>query len=945
MKILFSFFFLFCFQTVLFAQTIITGYVKDAETGVLLNNVYITVPGKSIGTISDSKGNFKLKVNQDYPIKLNVSLIGFVTQITEVKDNAQPVTVALKEMETKLDEVIVSASRNPERIMESPVSIERMDRRELQSTASNSFYDGLENLKGVDVNTNSLTYKSINTRGFATFTNTRFVQLVDGMDNSSPALNYAFGNMMGMSELDVNTVEILPGASSALYGANAFNGILFMKSKNPFDFQGVSFYIKGGYTSQKAAGTNKYGDAGFRVAKAFSDKFAAKASYSFLNGTDWYATDYADYNTPGANRSNPAYDGLNVYGDEVSTKLDFKQIALSAGVPAQTANLMGSQTVSRTGYNEIDLIDYGAKSIKGDVSLNYRPNGDDLEIVYNGKFGRWNAISQIGNRHAMKDFTMSQHKFEVSNNHFFVRAYTTGESAGNTYDTRFAAININRAWKSDTQWFTDYAGAYIQNFVGTIMSGESPDLVQINQTARNVAQTGALIPGTAAFNAAFKKIISDPKLSTGAKFSENSRIFHVDANYKFEKIIHFADIQTGGSWREYSLNSSGTIFTDYNGPIIYHEIGAYTQVQKKFINNRFKFTGSLRYDKTKNIDGHFSPRIALSYANSDKKNHNFRVSYQTGFRNPTMEDLYVGLDAGRANLVGSSPDNIDRYISNPINVSQKGQSLGNPVNVKLGGRSAYENSFSLSSVRAFSLSAANGTPNTALLKVANFQYVKPEKVAVYEVGYRGAFGSFSVDLSSYFNKYNDFIGTKNVIVPLYGKADFSDINPVVNQPNALIALGNGDYKLFQVYTNTNAQITSCGITAGLSTRMYNDYYIGLNYTWSKYKFDQSADPDYKAGFNTPEHKIKASMGNVNVYKNFGFNLNLRWNNKYFWESTFQDGIISPGTVIDAQISYSIPKWKSVVKLGGTNIGGQEYRSAPGAGSIGSQYYTSWTFSL
>jgi outer membrane receptor for ferrienterochelin and colicin len=540
---------------------------------------------------------------------------------------------------------------------------------------------------------------------------------------------------------------------------------------------------------------------------------------------------------------------------------------------------------------------------------------------------------------------MSQHKFEVSNTHFFVRAYTTGESAANSYDTRFAAININRVWKSDAQWFTEYAGAYVQNFVGTILAGGSPDLAKINQAARTAAQTGALVPGTPAFNTAFEKIISDPKLVTGAKFEDNSRIYHVDANYNFDHLIHFADIQAGGSWREYSLNSSGTIFTDYNGPITYHEIGAYTQVQKKFADDRLKFTGSLRYDKAKNMEGHFSPRIAFSYASGEKKNHNFRVSYQTGFRNPTTQDLYIGLDAGRANLVGSSPDNIDRYTSNPINVSKTGQSLGNPAIVKLGGRSAYENSFSLSSVQAFSISAASGTPNPGLLKVANFQYVKPEKVAAYEVGYRGAIRSFSVDLSSYYNKYNDFIGTKYVMVPLYGKADFSDINPVVKLPNALIALSNGDSKLFQVYTNTSAQITSYGISAGLSTKIFDDYNIGLNYTWSKYKFDQSADPDYKAGFNTPEHKIKASIGNTNVYKNIGFNLNLRWNNKYFWESTFQDGMIAPSTVIDAQISYSIAKWKSVVKLGGANIGGQEYRSAPGAGYIGSQFYTSWTFNL
>ena len=228
MKILFSFL-LFCSGTMLFAQTTITGYVKDSKTGVPLNDVNIIVFGKSIGTTTDSTGNFRLNVNQDFPIRLRVSMIGFVSDIVEVKSNAQAVTIRLKEMVAELDEVIVAASRNPERIMESPVSIERLDIKDIQNSASPGFYDGLENLKGVDVNTNSLTYKSVNTRGFATFANTRFVQMVDGMDNSSPALNFAFGNMLGMSELDVNTIEILPGASSALYGANAFNGILLMK--------------------------------------------------------------------------------------------------------------------------------------------------------------------------------------------------------------------------------------------------------------------------------------------------------------------------------------------------------------------------------------------------------------------------------------------------------------------------------------------------------------------------------------------------------------------------------------------------------------------------------------------------------------------------------------------------------------------------------------------
>ena len=273
-------------------QTTVTGTVKEAKTGDLLPGANIKISRKAVGTSTDFDGNFVLTVAEKPPFTIEVSMIGFQTMSAEITKNNQKVEITLTENETSLDEIVVSASRTPERIMESPVTIERMDARAIKNTSSPSFYDGLENLKGVDVNANSLTFKSVNTRGFATFANTRFMQLVDGMDNSSPALNFALGNLLGMSELDVKTVELLPGASSALYGANAFNGIMFMTSKSAFDDQGISISLKGGITSQEAGGDNGYKDFNIRMAYAFSNKFAAKATLSYLDGTEWYATDY-----------------------------------------------------------------------------------------------------------------------------------------------------------------------------------------------------------------------------------------------------------------------------------------------------------------------------------------------------------------------------------------------------------------------------------------------------------------------------------------------------------------------------------------------------------------------------------------------------------------------------------------------------------------------------
>ncbi|MEN8776763.1 MAG: TonB-dependent receptor [Polaribacter sp.] len=868
------------------AQTTVKGTVTDAKTGETLPGANIKIENKAVGTTTDFDGNFVLKVTDNPPFTIEVSVLGYKMEKVEITTSSQKIDVKLTENETSLDEIVVSASRTPERIMESPVTVERMDARAIKNTSAPSFYDGLENLKGVDVNTNSLTFKSVNTRGFATFANTRFMQLVDGMDNSSPALNFAIGNLLGMSELDVNTVELLPGAASALYGANAFNGIMFMTSRSPFDDQGISVSLKGGVTSQNAGGNNEFTDFNIRMAYAFSEKFAAKATLSVMNGTDWFATDYRNtvgglrgaVLAPGDRNSVNDFNGVNVYGDVAATDLG----------PA-----IGR--VSRTGYNERDLMDYGVESVKFGGSLNYRPFGDDrLEIIWNSKAGTGTTQYLGGQKYSIKNFFLQQHKLEVKAKNFFVRGYITSEDAGDSYNTLFAALNVNRAWSSDREWFTEYAAAYLGAVPGVTASNHA--------VARGFADRNRLKPGTPEFEQALDKVTSDPNLLTGAKFRDQTKLYHSDVNYNFRDLIDFAEIQVGGSYRRYSLNSFGNIFTDADGPINYDEYGVYTQAQKNFLEeDRLKVTASVRYDKAQNFDGNFSPRVSLAYAAGENKNQNFRASFQTGFRNPTTQDQYIGLDVGNAILVGSAPDNLDKSI-------QYLDENGGTQSISI--RDAYQNSFTIES---------GGTV------AADIDLVKPEKVTAFEVGYRGLVNSgnanrVTVDLSVYYNQYEDFIANKNVFVR--------------GTDNAL--------KVAQVYTNTGVDINSYGATIGLNTKVLKGFDLGVNYTYAKFDFDQASDPSFEAGFNTPEHKIKLQFGHTNLFENFGFNFNARWQNEFLWESTFVDAMIGERLVLDAQINYAVPSIKSIFKIGGANLTGQEYLSAPGIGAIGSQYYISWT---
>ncbi len=935
---------LFC--SITFAQSTISGSVKDSKNQ--------PVPGANVrvlettdGTVSDADGNFTLKTAKKLPVTLEISSIGYASQRVEVASASQKINVALNEENAQLDEIVVSASRTPEKVRESPVTIERMTIKDIKKTASPSFYDGLENLKEVHMNTSSMSFKSINTRGFATVSNNRFMQLVDGMDNSSPLLNFVLGNLIGISEIDVASVELLPGASSALYGANAFNGILFMNSKNPFKHQGITAYAKYGQTNQKAAGSNDYYDYGIRAAHKFTEHFAAKANFTFMKGTEWYATDYEDYGAPGRDRSHHNYNGLNIYGDEVSTNIKgVGQTLAGLGlIPASAVNLLPSENVSRTGYNEVDLTDNKVANAKVDFSLHVKPWANDFEVTWQSKFGFGNTVYQGANRYYLNDFFMQQHKLEFSGKNFFLRGYFTTEDGGDSYDMRFTGININRAWKPDATWFGEYAGAYIQSTLG----GATPQ--QAHAIARNVAETGRLVPGTPEFQAAFNQVTSNPDVLVGSKLVDNSKIYHSDANYNFRDLIDFAEIQVGGSYRRYDLNSFGRIYTDTPefGGIKYDEYGVYTQVQKKFAEDRAKFTGSVRYDKSQNFDGNFSPRVSLVYSAGENKNHIFRGSFQTGFRNPTTQDQYIGFNVGNAFLLGSAPDNLDRYSETlPVN-SPLGQALVGGTTTTINGENAYYNSYTAQSVQAFAAAPKN-TPleiqaAAALLTRTDVDLVKPETVKAIELGYRGEMKGFSYDINGYYNIYNDFIGNLTVLAPLYGTAQDAP-NPLLGptDPGAqsVDAIATGHTRAFQLYTNTDIEIKSLGFGVGFSKKLPKNFEFSANYNYAEFQFDQAKDPSFEAGFNTPKHRVKASVSNDKLFKNFGFNISGRWTDAYLWQSTFADGIIEEATVIDAQLSYGIPSLKSTIKVGATNLGGKEYRQVLGAGAIGQQYFVSLT---
>ena len=307
---------------------------------------------------------------------------------------------------------------------------------------------------------------------------------------------------------------------------------------------------------------------------------------------------------------------------------------------------------------------------------------------------------------------------------------------------RFTGINMNAA--NANTWFGTYAGAYLTGIFG----GATDE--QAHAGARAFADaTVTPQPGTPEFKALFDQVTTDPDISTGSKFLDDTKMYVAEGNYNFKRLLNDAvDLQVGGSYRQYSLNSSGTIFTDYDGPIDYNEYGAYVQAIKKFDDDRFKVSASFRYDYNDVVkDASISPRLSVNYALGENKQHNVRASFQRGFRNPDTQSLFIGFNVGRAILVGAAEANLDRILPGTA----------------LTGRDAYFDSYSLTSVFAF-----QATGDVSVLQPVETKLVEQEKVTAYDIGYRGKVGPITVDLNAYYNNYEGFIANKTVVVPNNG---------------------------------------------------------------------------------------------------------------------------------------------------------------------------------
>jgi outer membrane receptor protein involved in Fe transport len=921
----------------------VSGQVTDGEAKTPLAGVSVGIKGAVSGTITNDSGYFALKTKLKFPFTLVFSSIGFQQQEFVVHNSSSRLNISMSTQTVLGNEVVVTASRVEEGRLKSPVAIEKLDIKAIKEAAAPSFYDALENVKGVQMLTSSLTFKVPNTRGFNVPNNFRFLQLIDGVDMQAATLGVPLGNAIGATELDIEAVEITPGAASALYGMNAINGIANLQTKSPFKYPGLSIYQKVGinHVDGKDRDPSLLTETAVRFAKVFNNRFAFKLNFSTLKGTDWVANGLEDQNPqnlPTANprfpelsgANNPARDQWSRYGDDRQAR---QTISVNYQGRTETFN------VARTGYLEKDLVYPTVRNLKFDGGLFFKLN-EKLEASYSYRYGIMDGVFQRGNRIQLKDVTVQNHKIELRGADLLFRAYALKENTGHSYNLNPLAYSLDLSNASNAVWGTRFKTELQKQLDNSV------DLATAMQAARAVADQGRAEPGTPEFENLKNTIVNsnnwDVKSASlpngapngGAAVWQFSNTYHADFQYNLSK-IKWANILVGADYRLFEVIPDGNTFVDFSRPLEertiadkngsfgkrqhYQKYGAFGQITKLFFYDKLKVSASARVDRNPEFSTKFNPRIALVYTAAKK--HNFRASYQNGYRFPALFEALSFLNNASVRRVGG--------------LARVNEGIG-----------FLENSYTLASLDLFTAAVnadiRNGMntneaalKNRDLLKVANLPVMKPESINSFEVGYKTVLldNKLSLDVDAYHNSYQGFLGQVEVSVPTSGKVG----SDAAVQDMTVRAKQNR----YRVYTNAKNKYNSYGSSLGVTYNFYKKYTITGNVNFNK--LSKNPNPDiFLTSFNTPEWIANVSFGNREIVKNVGFNIVWRWQDRVFWESTLANGEVPAYSTVDGQVNVRVPRLKSTVKMGGSNVFNKRYIQFAAGPIIGALYYASIT---
>lgn len=293
-------YFIFFFSSFVFSQNSrkITGVVTDQTTKNKLVGANIQIKNTFIGDVCDSDGKFSISGLKPEIYLLKISFIGFSSRTVRVDLRNQSnvdLEISLEPAPIKMDQIIVTGSRQPEELSAAVTSISVLDAKEIQSRNTFRLDESLLIIPGIN-----LVGENINIRGGSGYNRlggSRVLVLLDDVPILTSDLANINWNLIPVTAID--HVEVLKGAASSVYGSGALSGVINILTKNPNSHQKLSFRQSVGLYDEPSVKewkwtdrtlffhrtdigySNRFGPVGFRVDLAYHNSAGDRESSKF----------------------------------------------------------------------------------------------------------------------------------------------------------------------------------------------------------------------------------------------------------------------------------------------------------------------------------------------------------------------------------------------------------------------------------------------------------------------------------------------------------------------------------------------------------------------------------------------------------------------------------------------------------------------------------------
>ncbi len=376
-------FILFNFAILSLSHAQISGTVLDDKTNEPLVGAAVLNLTTNNGTVTDIDGKFKLNAG-DGTHQVKVTYLGYTDMTkTVVVKGSTTLDFGLSSGVLLGDEIVISASKRPEKLTNSPATIQTISAEQIDAYAGNAS-ELLARQKGIDYFRAGIAGPAFNVRGFNSNFNSKNLQVTDGRFSNLIATGLPLGGLDPVLQDDIERIEVILGPNSTLYGPNAHNGLLNTITKDPRTHQGLTVSLTPGVSGD---GDSYYGGR-IRYADAINDNFAFKVNAGYSKATEF---EYVD----------------TVYIDR-------------DGIPG------------KEGYEELEL-DRDVEFLKANAQLIYSmDNGWDVSLGGGHSNSTFLSSTNVG-RNQIKDWKINYYQLKVNNDNWFAQLYYTNSKTDSTY--------------------------------------------------------------------------------------------------------------------------------------------------------------------------------------------------------------------------------------------------------------------------------------------------------------------------------------------------------------------------------------------------------------------------------------------------------------------------------------------------------------------------------